>query len=223
MFEIVHLHIPKTGGSSLLELYHKNFGFDAVISVKRAMLKGSTSEEISQLLCSLQRPELKVLHGHFYWREISSFIERSGNIKIVAFFRHPVERVISNFFFFKKRIRAGKVTAANQHRLKETLLEYAALPECKNRMSRFMEGLEPEDLFFAGLMENFENDVEELFSKLDCKFNVAPRENINLHFSKEKESITIKERNLIELYNQEDMDLYNRVLLLKNQNRKGSI
>lgn len=223
MFEIVHLHIPKTGGSSLLDLYRKNYGSNAVVSVKRASVKGKTKEELINFFSAMERPQLKVLHGHFYWSEVGAYAKNSERLKIVAFFRDPVERVISNFFFFKKRIKEGKVTSTNLNRMDETLLEYAALDESKNRMSKFMAGLEPENLFFAGLMENFESDVEELFSKLGCNITQVSKTNTNPHFLKERESISESERGKIADYNKQDIELYERILLLKNQKKGESL
>ncbi len=223
MFEIIHLHIPKTGGSSLLDLYRKNYGSNAVVSVKRASVKDKTKEELIHFFSAVESPQLKVLHGHFYWCEVAAYAKKSEKLKIVAFFRDPVERVISNFFFFKKRIKEGKVTSTNLKRMDETLLEYAALDESKNRMSKFMAGLEPENLFFAGLMENFESDVEELFSMLGCNITQVSKTNTNTHFLKERESICESVREIIAGYNQEDIELYERIVILKNLKRGKSI
>lgn len=212
MLEIVYIHIPKTGGSSILQLFHKNFDEAEICAVKRNLFKENPSAAPSSLLLNAVSPRTRVLHGHFTYEEVAPLLALHPNAKVITFLRNPVDRVVSNYSYFKTRILEGKVPAHQLARESETLKEYASLPASQNRMSRFLKGISPENLFFTGFLENFEDDLERLFGLLGLQIEVIPFINENKESRSKKQSLTMEEYKYLEKLNADDMELYRRAL-----------
>jgi len=220
MFNLLHLHIPKTAGTSLLELYKLHFGDSAVLSIKREIFKNHPGVPAHSLIKDQLNPSIQVLHGHLYWEEVEPLLKSSDRLKIVTFLRNPVDRVISNYFFFKKRILKGKVPDHQRHRLNEGLLDYAALPESRNRMSGFLKGLELERLFFCGTLEHFDSDIHQFAQLMGWSLDQIPEANKNDSFEMEKSEISSYQIQQLAELNAEDMKLYEKAIQLHNRQNK---
>lgn len=220
MLEIVYIHIPKTGGSSILQLFHHNFHSAEIFAVKRSLFKENPTIDPSVLLLNSISPEIKVLHGHFTFKEVSPLLMLNPNAKVITFLRNPIDRVVSNYTYFKTRIREGKVPGHQINRKNETLSAYAALPESQNRMSRFLQGISPEQLFFTGILEDFENDLKRLFESLELTVDHIPFINKNKESHTKKQSLTVEEYRHLKELNKEDIKLYEKTLEIRKNRMK---
>lgn len=213
MIELISIHIPKTGGTSFYRTLQEAYGAAQVsVSFRRrdyqaALKQGGLSQSLPF--------GLKVLHGHLYYEEVQP-LHHKTNARVITWLRDPIDRVASNFSFFKHRLlhpaHNPEVAAANAHRKEETLLEYAHLEENRNRMSKFMRGLDPEKYFFIGLLEHFEADYQRLGRLLNwAEIPKLPRLNDNRQFRKKRSAINEGTRRHLQALNAEDMALYDWV------------
>ena len=152
-----------------------------------------------------------VIHGHFYYSEIRRFIGPEDDL--ITWLRQPVDRVVSNYFFFKAGLdnpfRNPSQYLKNYHRKKETLLEYARKEENQNRMQKFLAGSALEDFAFIGILENLEGSLFELSNLYDKPMSAIPKLNIGRRRGSEIDDST---RRTIEGLNEMDMALYNQVV-----------
>ena len=158
MIELVFLHLPKTGGSSILKALHEIYGKEQVRHFERdeCMDLNQKGLRIKDVL----EQKIKVIHGHFLYEEIQDLLKRDQTI-LVTFFRNPTDRLISNFNWWKHTLERNP-NHPDRNRINETLETYASRPETKNKMSRFLSGSTMDDFFFIGLLENFEADFNAL-------------------------------------------------------------
>jgi hypothetical protein len=163
MIELLSIHIPKTGGTSFYQVLQQGYGPAVTPALKRRDYAALIARHGS--LEAAFGPETRAVHGHLYYRELEG-LHRASGAKVICWLRHPVERVWSNYRFFIHRLQNPElnpeVSAQNQHRREESLLEYASLEENRNRMSKFLEGIALKELFFVGILENFEADLQRL-------------------------------------------------------------
>jgi len=215
MLQIVYIHIPKTAGSSVLSLFREIFQNDEIVQVKRDLFNRKPETDPSRLLLDSIQPTTKVLHGHFTYNELQLVIDRYPNAKIITFLRQPVDRVLSNYTFFKKRILTGRVDPSQKHRVDESLLTYARLPQSRNRMHSFLDGLKLNDLYFIGFVENFENDVKALFQSLNLNIRNVPFINRNSIVTPSDLALTESEIAQLNKLNHKDHLLYRKAIKMK--------
>lgn len=212
MIRLISIHIPKTAGTSFHEVLSSVYGDRVSPTLRRRDVP-----EISEggKVSDLKLPqEWTVLHGHLRYGEITD-LHQQHTSDILCWLRHPADRVISNHAFFIDRLGHPEinpeVSALNAHRRKESLLEYASLPENRNRMSWFLEGTTLDSFLFIGFQENFSEDLSVLAQRLGWSGIKVPRLN-------ERKAERIIDPDLFEeicSLNDADMALYREAMLIR--------
>lgn len=207
MIDLISIHIPKTAGTSFYDILRQVYPVGLSPSYRRRDLV--SGQGVFEWPEKAAAPSLRVVHGHFTWREVQA-AHVPGHTRVITWFRDPVDRVISNYLFFIDRLRNPQrnpeVYRHNAHRTGESLLEYAHHEENRNRMCFFVEGMPLEEFFFIGFTETFESDVLRLGALMAWPdFSVR-----QLNPGTRSVSVTAEERRIIEDLNRDDRQLYDR-------------
>jgi hypothetical protein len=215
MLEIISIHIPKTAGSSFLTILDSVYNKHILANFDRKNYPDTAIPPPEQFILQLNN-NISVIHGHFRYSEIKS-LKDIKTAKVITWFRNPVERVISNYCFFKKRITLAPDNVELQNRKNETLIEYASQDFTRNRMNKFIEGLEVDKFFFIGITEYFNSDLKVLSKMLNWKSFDIPRINDNSEFKLLMPKATDEERKIIADLNKIDIDIYTKALEIRNK------
>jgi hypothetical protein len=213
MIELLSIHIPKTAGQSFGFILRKTYGVKKVFQVTR-----QTGKQWEGGLRDMVPAGTRVLHGHFTFANVASLCRRE-NVRVLTWLRDPVERILSNYYYFLERARSG-ARPWNAHRREEGLLEYAGREENRDRMSRFLSGAELRELFFVGIVECFEEDLRELSALLGWRQIQPARVNDNRLFKSQFSTIGEDMRGMIKNLNPQDIRLYQQALDLRAARRK---
>ena len=204
---LISIHIPKTAGQTFLQLFKLAYGEEEILHVNKGWLKRK-----QQNIENLNPPYYQVLHGHLPYRSFLAHYHHP-EAKFITFMRDPVERVLSNFRYYRKmkaaRLKTGKTI--RHHYDLETFIE---LKKRQNVMARFLDGLELTDLFFLGLQEQFGQDVRLLSNKLSWELPEAAFQ-IKKNPTPPTDETDKAIRQRIAALNQADIQLYNRAVALK--------
>jgi len=216
--ELVSIHIPKTAGTSFRNILKKVYGEDRVIRVDITL----PSEKTPYSSCPEPPPVLpegtKVIHGHFRFQDVAEKYKLRKDIPIITWVRNPVERVISNYFYLQKIlrdiIREEERSVNILGKMEKSLIEYARAEINRNRISRFLEGLNLEDLLFVGIQEYFSEDLRYLAELLGWE---GYEEYFHNTSEEQKKPVPDEIRQEIAALNAKDMEIYKRALELKEK------
>jgi hypothetical protein len=217
--ELISIHIPKTGGRSFHEVLKKVYGS----SLDRRYEKEHffPSKGVEGILGPDLPGGIRGIHGHLTIAQVMDIISRHRP-RVITWVRNPVDRVISNYYYFMKRIREGDTPEKQKKKSAYSLLDYASQPKRRNRMSWILEGLDLKDFFFIGIMERFEEDLKLLGSMMDWPPDLeVPHINDSSSFKLNNDCTTqfkdIDEKMLKEvaMLNKEDMALYKSVFKMR--------
>ncbi len=219
VIRILSIHIPKTAGSSFYRLLRANYPAVISESLRREHLMEMKEKGLG--LRAYLPPETEVIHGHVMAREAMDVIKEEKP-RIIAFFRDPVDRLISNYCYFidllknpEQKQQNPAVYEINKHRIHESIYEYAEMEENRNVMSKFLEPLRPSDLFFCGLTGQYARDVELLARLLEWKEKGVERVNVKGHLRREYVKETQDLRFFLRKMNADDVALYREVQRLR--------
>lgn len=153
--ELISLHIPKTAGTTFRTILKTYFGkrhvarFDVYPSGNITLNeKPFKKKEINK--------KIKVLHGHFKYKDINTYLELDGKTPIITWVRDPVDLVVSNYYYLME-ITKGRLNEAPDEnlmlRVGKTLREFAQVDLNRNIMSRFIGDAPLDDFDFIGIQQ----------------------------------------------------------------------
>lgn len=209
--ELLSIHIPKTAGTSFYKTLISEYSEKGITRIDMNKKDRININKIHQDHAYISKGT-KVIHGHYTFPQIQSALTISKNIPVITWLRDPVERVISNYYYLSKILKMELDESRKDlnvlNRMQKTLLEYASVETCRNRMTRFLGGIALEDLKFIGFVENYSEDLKELSKIMNWKKYEEVK--VNTTGSKNKREVSSEVRAEIASMNQLDIELYNR-------------
>lgn len=227
----VFIHIPKTAGSSFSSLLLKNFenSYLPLYQCRRGFLNDEDIRSISTIHANAE-----CISSHSIRCPLPKSEEGGVQYNMLTFMRNPVEMTFSLYFYTRARIEKGYVQKAidiydfgqwlkdiNEYSLQISNGEYTLMRNmqltyldrncdvdaAKKRLS--------EDFFFIGVTERYEESLlilKNKMQKIGKSFDIVSisknmTSNI-IDYGEEKKKIKNRYRNMLEEWNQIDMELY---------------
>jgi hypothetical protein len=197
MDRFIHIHIPKTAGSTRAWIFER-LPYCNVHS-ENVYLAG-----VKKRVHDYEKYD--IITGHF-------FADVYDHLPLVTFLRDPVERVISHYAHFQRSYKAYAADDAKGGLPWDykygyppksiDIIEFAEM--WPNLMSSYVKG---GNFSYVGVMEDFNVCLYELSILFNFEMPVGY---INYRVTKEKPHVTEDQREIIALVNSEDVGLYNDV------------
>ena len=210
--KLIAIHIQKTGGMAfkkLLQREYKRKYYRLNINLQSEDREGSIEEHLLQI-----PPDTQVIHGHFIYQDVVEILEASPGVPVVTWLRNPVDRVVSSYYFSKRKYEEG--LRSDKPNLGElSLLEFANEKININQMSRVLKGISIFELGFVGCLEFLEEDLIYLSQMLNWTQRTMPRRNVNREYKEKFAAPTDSESAEIASLNNSDIEQYQAALALR--------
>ena len=216
--ELISIHIPKTAGTSFMEILRDVYGRNGLATLHIQSL-GNDKWRAVQNDKPVELEDIsikgKVVHGHSSYSSFRQLAKLPGTVPIITWLRDPAKRVESAYHFaneiFKNELSESHPRLNILNSMKRNFMEYAASPPNRNVMHQMLEGVALEDLFFVGLVEHFEEDLAYLATKLGWKNFSVPHSNR----TPARPPLAPFRREALLAWNQKDVALYEKALELR--------
>lgn len=215
MVELISVHIPKTAGTAFRHVLLDAYGINRVLDDYPPDRIYDPSTAIN--------PEIAVIHGHFF---PSKYRNLFPNAKRIVWLRHPIFRLISEYFFAKTIKDYNNVIHAKLLENNLSILEFAQISGMRNFLTRHIEGMDLQEFDFVGIQEFYNQDLVTL-QKLMGWSKFSPRvKNSNRYSEYHKclQEIIANDSlmNQLAQLNEQDLQLYESALHLRAKTRQES-
>lgn len=201
---IVSVHIPKCAGTSFRALLDGYFG-------DRIWHNYGTIFSRDQAKPGLVPVNTNIIHGHFL---ADAFDDLFPGRRLVTWVRHPVERVVSNYYHFLRSPDMRDDCCRMLHENRLGLREFADLDWMKNMATRYLARKPVSDFVFVGVSERFEQSMRVFCSTLGFQRPpTEPRENVNPCRHAETYDLTSGDFGYILARNALDLEWYRQACL----------
>lgn len=157
---IVSVHIPKTAGVSFRTGLRQRFGDRLLLDYGDSPLSGSLSDRWRRLRRRVEvhrrageiTSSYDAVHGHF---AASKYQPLGDRVALCAFFRDPVERLISQYRYWQRTPYPDNRMWARMHADNMSPGQLASLPRQRGIYRLFTAGLPMERFAFVGITEEY--------------------------------------------------------------------
>ena len=215
MLELISVHLPKTAGTAFRHVLTDIYGMDGVL--------GDYPPD------SIHDPEgtigkqVRVIHGHFQPTKYQGYFPAA---KRIVWLRHPLFRLISEYFFAKTINDRNNLIHAKLLNEKLSILEFAKIPQMRNFISKKMRGMALTEFDFVGIQEFYQTDLNDLQQIMGWQDFQPIMKNGNRYPQYQK---CIQEiLNNSDLFdslaklNREDLEMYRQALQMRAKRRQES-
>ncbi len=217
--ELVSIHIPKTAGTSFRNFLKEIYGQENAVRFDINITTKGIDLENNEFTQNKLPRNIKVIHGHFYYTDLIEQVDLKENTPVITWLREPSERVISNYYYLEKRLKEELGEEKKElnilSKMQKSLIEYARNEISRNRMSKFLNGLPLGSMFFVGIYEHYEKDMQDLAKMLNIKNYPVFQHNIT-GIKRQVDSGILEE---IKQLNTKDYDIYNKGLEIRKARR----
>jgi hypothetical protein len=211
---IISVHLPKTAGTSFAAALDTRFRTRFLRDYSDFPINTPQPERNrAALQASLRNAEsdfadVACIHGHFLPIKYLLLVHKR-EVKFVTWMRHPVERVLSHFYHWK---RSYSPRSPLHRRVVEedwSIERFCLGSEVRNLYWQFLWGFPIHYFDFIGITEFYEDDLAYFSQHYLGAYMQAKRLNIRNHSAYE---IDRSFRNEIEAFHDRDMELYRNAL-----------
>ena len=219
---LISVHLPKTGGSSFKLSLDQHFGQNILLDYADLPINTPPLQRNRNVLISALKNaerdfgEVECIHGHFMPAKYLLLNTIKPQI-FVTWMRHPVERVISHYYFWQ-RFYLPEAPPLHKRIVEEkwSLEKFCLSDEMRDFYNQFLWGFPLQNFNFIGITEHFEEDFM-YFTQKFLQTNMASYK-VNINENK-KGSYPISKSFMkqIESFHQVDMELYHTALKFRFQ------
>ncbi len=198
---IVSVHVPKTAGTSFRRVLDQVCG-------ARIWYNYGTIFSRAQARAELVPPGTRFIHGHFL---ADAFDDLFPDRRLVTWVRHPVERLLSNYYHFLRTPDMRDDCCRELYERKLSLRQFADLEWMRNYTGHYLANKPVADFEFIGIAERFDESIRrfcEVFGFRDA--SRIPRENANPDRTGEAYELTPGDRAFILERNAADLAWYSQ-------------
>lgn len=215
---LVSVHLPKTAGTSFRATLRDTFAeklyedySDFPINTDD-FSRNSSALKYSLLNIENTYNNIECIHGHFLPLKYLLLSNRR-KVDFITWMRHPVDRVISHYYFWLRTYDSKKSPPLHKKIVEEewSLEQFCFSNEIRNIYNKFLWAFPMDYFSFIGITEMYERDLECLTKTFFNNNNIVP---LKLNASTEKYEISNSMKKRIEEYHSLDMDIYRRALVL---------
>ena len=168
----IHLHIPKTGGTTLRDIIQRQYQSEKILMIPKL----EESENILKEVSTSKIKQLKLIQGHLKYGIHNHFHRRA---KYFAIIRDPINRVLSTYYYvLSQKNNPQNLSTSNNQMTIYDFVQSGVNPFLINGQTQLISGktgdidnpiIESEELFSLA-KENIENDflflgITEMFDE----------------------------------------------------------
>jgi hypothetical protein len=200
---LISVHVPKCAGTSFRHVLHAIYG-------NAIWYNYGTIFSREQARAELVPAGTKIIHGHFIADSFDAIIP---DRRLLTWVRHPVERLVSNYYHCMRAPDMRDDCCRALHERKLSLREFADLDWMRNMTTRYFAGKPVADFHFVGIAEQFEESMQHFSSLLGFRTVMnLPRENINPDRKCDRYSLSAEDRAYILERNAADLAWYEQAV-----------
>jgi len=210
---IVSVHIPKTAGSSFRDLLIQSLGDQVCLSYDQKPLRNrAEGTALTKVEPRAEPYACAVLHGHFVADRVSLPVD--ANQRYAVWLRHPVERLISHYFFWKREPYLDQPLCRRLIDEDMDIETFAALDAMRDLQGFFLGDIPLDDFDFVGITEHFGPSIQRFNATFGTDLGQALIANANSAKpgSGYRAMIGDKAYETIASLNARDMTLYEQAL-----------
>lgn len=213
--ELISIHIPKTAGTSFRLMLKQEYGEKG--AVRLDLVDGAIRLENETLEKLILPPSVRAIHGHMTFQDVRANFDLE-TIPLITWLRHPVDRVLSNYFYLLDRMHdfIPKENHAVIPRMVRSLEEFVEAEPNQNRIAKFLNGATTNDFAFIGVVEHFGADIPRLADLMNWKNRSIPKVN---ETRTERPTVSETMRAHIAALNARDMEWYAQALSISKSGK----